>query len=65
VLMIEHLISDVRSFCPRVVVLVDSSVVADGATAEVLRDDRVIEAYLSGLPYVLRVPLGQPGRPER
>jgi ABC-type branched-subunit amino acid transport system ATPase component/ABC-type branched-subunit amino acid transport system permease subunit len=46
VLMIEHLISDVRSFCPRVVVLVDGSVIADGATAEVLRDDRVIEAYL-------------------
>lgn len=46
VLMIEHLISDVRSFCPRVVVLVEGQIIADGDTAQVLRDQRVIEAYL-------------------
>ena len=46
VLMIEHLISDVRSFCPRVIVLVSGSVIADGETSAVLADERVIEAYL-------------------
>jgi branched-chain amino acid transport system ATP-binding protein len=46
VLMIEHLISDVRSFCPRVVVLVSGSIIADGDTSAVLADERVIEAYL-------------------
>jgi branched-chain amino acid transport system permease protein len=46
VLMIEHLISDVRSFCPRVIVLVSGSIIADGDTSAVLADERVIEAYL-------------------
>jgi ABC-type branched-subunit amino acid transport system ATPase component/ABC-type branched-subunit amino acid transport system permease subunit len=46
VLMIEHLISDVRSFCPRVIVLVSGSIIADGETSAVLADERVIEAYL-------------------
>ncbi len=46
VLMIEHLISDVRSFCPRVAVLVNGSIIADGPTKDVLRDERVVEAYL-------------------
>jgi branched-chain amino acid transport system ATP-binding protein len=44
--MIEHLISDVRSFCPRVIVLVSGSIIADGDTSAVLADERVIEAYL-------------------
>jgi branched-chain amino acid transport system ATP-binding protein len=46
VLMIEHLIHDVRRFCPRVVVLVQGEVLADGPTQAVLEDSRVIAAYL-------------------
>jgi branched-chain amino acid transport system ATP-binding protein len=44
--MIEHLIGDIRRFSDRVIVLVQGSVLADGATDEVLADTRVIEAYL-------------------
>jgi branched-chain amino acid transport system ATP-binding protein len=46
VLLIEHLIHDVRRFCPRLVVLVDGEVLAEGPTDSVLEDTRVISAYL-------------------
>jgi ABC-type branched-subunit amino acid transport system ATPase component len=46
VLMIEHLIQDVRRFCPRVLVLVEGKLIADGDTEGVLRSPEVVEAYL-------------------
>jgi ABC-type branched-subunit amino acid transport system ATPase component len=46
VLLVEHDMSFVRSLADRTTVLVFGQVIAAGATAEVLRDPRVAEAYL-------------------
>lgn len=46
VVMIEHLIHDVRRFCPRAIVLREGQIIADGPTAQVLQDEEVIAAYL-------------------
>jgi ABC-type branched-subunit amino acid transport system ATPase component len=46
IVVIEHNIAFVRELCPRTVVLVDGSVLLTGETDDVLRDERVIDAYL-------------------
>jgi branched-chain amino acid transport system ATP-binding protein len=46
VLLIEHLMKVVSRSCSRLLVLHQGRLVADGATAAVMRDDSVIEAYL-------------------
>jgi branched-chain amino acid transport system ATP-binding protein len=46
VLLIEHLMKVVQRACSRVIVLHQGGLIADGATEEVMRDERVIEAYL-------------------
>ncbi|WP_207482754.1 ABC transporter ATP-binding protein [Arenibaculum pallidiluteum] len=46
ILLIEHLMKVVRRACPRTVVLHQGRVLADGPTAEILADPRVVDAYL-------------------
>jgi branched-chain amino acid transport system ATP-binding protein len=46
VLLIEHLMKVVSRSCSRLLVLHQGRLVADGATAEVMKDQRVVEAYL-------------------
>jgi ABC-type branched-subunit amino acid transport system ATPase component len=46
VVMIEHLIGAVMRFCDRIIVMNEGAVIADGPSAEVARDDAVIDAYL-------------------
>ncbi len=46
VLLIEHLMKVVSRACGRLLVLHQGRLVADGATEAVMRDERVIEAYL-------------------
>jgi branched-chain amino acid transport system ATP-binding protein len=46
VLLIEHLMKVVSRSCRRLLVLHQGRLIADGATAEVMTDDGVIEAYL-------------------
>ena len=46
VLLIEHLMKVVSRSCSRLLVLHQGRLVADGATKEVMQDERVIEAYL-------------------
>lgn len=60
--MIEHLIGDIRTFCDRVVVLVQGTVLADGPTDSVLADQSVIEAYLGdSAKVVAQMSRGQQG----
>lgn len=46
VLLIEHLMKVVSRSCRRLLVLHQGRLIADGATAQVMTDDGVIEAYL-------------------
>lgn len=46
VLLIEHIMRAVVRFSQRVVVLVSGRKLADGPTADVMRDERVVKAYL-------------------
>jgi branched-chain amino acid transport system permease protein len=48
VVVIEHNISFVRELCARTAVLVSGAVLTIGETDEVLRDERVVDAYLGG-----------------
>jgi ABC-type branched-subunit amino acid transport system ATPase component len=46
ILMVEHVMQAVISLCEHVYVLVQGRIIAEGAPAAVMRDRRVIEAYL-------------------
>lgn len=46
IVMVEHVIEAITSLCPRLVVLDHGEVLDDGPTDTVMRNPRVIEAYL-------------------
>lgn len=46
IILIEHLMKVVTRSCSRVVVLHNGELISDGATETVMRDERVVEAYL-------------------
>jgi branched-chain amino acid transport system ATP-binding protein len=46
IVIIEHLLKVVTGLCSRIIVLHHGELIADDPTAEVIRDPRVIEAYL-------------------
>ena len=48
-LIIEHNMAAITSICPRILVLVDGSIISDGTPHDVSHDSTVIEAYL-GVP---------------
>jgi branched-chain amino acid transport system ATP-binding protein len=51
ILLVEHIMDAVRALCPRCVVMATGSVIADGPTASVLADPKVVGAYLGDGTY--------------
>jgi branched-chain amino acid transport system ATP-binding protein len=49
IVLVEHVMSAVRALCDRCVVMSSGRKIAEGATAEVLANPAVIEAYLGGM----------------
>jgi ABC-type branched-subunit amino acid transport system ATPase component len=46
--VIEHNLDALSRLCPRIVVLAEGQVIADSAPMDIMRDRRVIDAYLGG-----------------
>lgn len=46
ILLVEHVMDAVRALCPRALVMNAGRLIADGGTAEVLKDPEVVRAYL-------------------
>jgi len=58
ILLIEHLMKVVLALCSRVIVLHHGQLIAEGVSTEVVRDPRVVEAYL-GSRFVKRQQKGK------
>jgi cobalt/nickel transport system ATP-binding protein len=56
VLMVTHDLPYALQLCPRSVILSDGVIAADGATADLLRDDDLLAAHRLELPYGFAVP---------
>lgn len=46
IVLVEHIMDAVRALCERCIVMDSGTVIADGATSDVLKDQNVVTAYL-------------------
>jgi len=47
-LLVSHEMTSIRQTCPRVTVLAEGAIIAEGAMEEVVSQEHVIDAYLGG-----------------
>ena len=47
-LLVSHEMTSIRQTCPRVTVLAEGAVIADGSMDEIVAQQHVIDAYLGG-----------------